>query len=89
MAHSQDEVPPEPWRRRTNPCLTAKFLAFFLGFFHFTTSTTRCCHYVAPAIEQLNRRVERRRTQVHVALSHAEVAVAREFLNGPRRCSMH
>jgi len=39
------------------------------------------------AIEQLNRRVERRGTQVHVALRHAELAVAGEFLHGARRAA--
>ncbi len=37
------------------------------------------------AVEQPNRGVERRRSQVHVALRRAQIAMPREFLNRPAR----
>ena len=65
------------------------FPDFFLDFSHTTASNSFRCHDVATAIEQPNRCVERCRTQMHVALSHAELAVSGKLLNRPSGGSTH
>ena len=44
---------------------------------------------IAPLIEQPNRALDRRRTEVHVPLRRPQVLVAGEFLNRARRRAAH
>ena len=41
------------------------------------------------AVQQPDRRVERRRAQVHIALRHRQVRVSGELLDRPRRRATH
>src|SRR6202023_4327628 len=69
-----------------NPCLTASYPVLSI---RFPIVDSGRCHHIATTIEQLNRGVQGRRTQMHVALGHAQLAMASEFLNRPRRCALH
>ena len=54
------------------------FLAQFSRRLHDSSTSLR------GPVEQTDGRVERRRTQVHVALRRAQVLMPREFLDRPR-----
>ena len=78
-------------RPTSNPAPATKFPFNFCDF----SVGGRRLHSVSKTsigrslIEQSNRRIERRRTQVHVPLRRAEIAVASELLNRPTWSTPH